>query len=81
MRIILGATTSTQIMEFCPKANVGVLVKDGIEHETDIRWIYISNGTDAVELSADGEWLVQLSDGTFEFLSDTEFHARYEFAE
>lgn len=83
MRIILGETTRTQILQFCPAADVGVLYKDGVDHETDIRWAYVPYLGDhrVHEMSEDGEWLVKQSDGSFEFLSDAEFHARYEAAE
>lgn len=81
MRIILGETTKTQIMDFCPRANVGILYQGRTPIETDIRWIYIPNGSDAAELSEDGEWLVEHPGGTYEFLSDAEFHAEYEAAE
>lgn len=79
MRIILGETTRTQILEFCPHADVGVRYRDGVADEKDIRWLYVTDDEgDTEELSADGEWLIQLPTGRFEFLSDTELHLQYE---
>lgn len=82
MRIILGETTRTQIHEFCPTANVGCGTQGGTVDEKDIRWVYVSNGVrGSGELGEDGEWLVQLPTGRFEFISDAEFHAEYEWDE
>lgn len=85
MRIILGETTRTQILEFCPTANVGCGTRDGSSddiNEKDIRWVYVSDDVNGSgELGEDGEWLVQLPTFQFEFLSDTEFHLRYEASE
>lgn len=79
MRIILGETTRTQIHEFCPHADIGVRYQNGTADEKDIRWVYVADQEgDVEELSADGEWLVQLPTGRFEFLPDAKLHLRYE---
>lgn len=79
MRIILGVTTRTQILEFCPSANVGCGAEGGVADEKDIRWVSINNGPGIpANMDEDGDWLVLHSSGRYEFLSDTEFHAEYE---
>lgn len=78
MRIILGATTRTEIRQFCPSANVGVLVTDGVEQEKDIRWVYLPREITRQELVDDGDWLVELPDGVYAFFSDYEFNLIYE---
>lgn len=78
MRIILGTTTKSQIMEFCPTANVGVKMNGDTPDDTDIRWLVAPGGD---SLTEDGEWLVHRPGSGYEFLDDTEFHARYEAAE
>lgn len=77
MRIILGVTTRPQIVEFCPTANVGI--PDGDKEEKDIRWVSINNGPGIpANMDEDGDWLVRLGSGRYEFRSDVEFHAEYE---
>ena len=76
MRIILGTTTQSEILEFCPTANVGTLYQDGKFQETDIRWLVLSDGS--AQMQEDGDWLLQLPSGRYDILSDTEFHLRYE---
>lgn len=80
MRIIIGETTKPQILDFAPEANVGVSVRNGIDKETDIRWVVVSNGLDSepAEMQENGDWLVRLGSGRYEFRSDAEFHAEYE---
>lgn len=87
MRIVLGTTTRTQIKEFCPRANVGVLHEDGVDSETDIRWVHVPNGAgEGADLQADGDWLVEMPGGDrhrilYRILADSEFHHEYEAAE
>ena len=81
MRIILGTTTRSEILAFCPTANVGIPwtadLKPG--DEKDIRWAAVPSPTGpASEMLTDGDWLVELPDGGFSFMDDASFHARYE---
>lgn len=80
MRIIIGETTKSQILEFCPGANVGVPWRADLTDSADIRWVLVSNGIDSkpAEMKQNGDWLVQLASGRYEMLSDTEFHTEYE---
>lgn len=79
MRIILGTTTQSEILEFCPTANVGTLYQNGKFQETDIRWLVLSDGS--AQMQEDGDWLLQLPDGSFSIMDDAVFHAWYEAAE
>lgn len=82
MRIILGVTTRSQVEEFCPTASIGCRWNPDLdmEDEKDIRWVVASNGLDSepAEMEQDGDWLVRLGSGRYEFRSDVEFHAEYE---
>lgn len=80
MRLVLGTVTRSEIRDFCPRANVGVLVVGGVEQEKDIRWVYVprTDGGQHAEMVDDGDWLIKLSDGTYTILSDHEFNLSYE---
>ena len=72
MKFTLGVTTKSEILAFCPGANVGA----PLEEERDIRWILLP--TAVREYVVDGDWIVRLDDGAWKVMSDDEFTRRYQ---
>jgi hypothetical protein len=82
MRVLLGATTKTDILTFCPRANVGVSTKldagGFLDNERDIRWVMVPhNGELWDRLNNDGDWIVEKAPGHFFIYSDTDLHREY----
>jgi hypothetical protein len=73
-----GITTKSGIKEFCPRANVGVLVVEGVDQEKDIRWVTVPHNGDLWDsVLHDGDWIVEKSPGHWFVLSDVDFHREY----
>jgi hypothetical protein len=82
MRVLLHVTTKPEILQFCPRANVGVrtYLKDGVwvDDQRDIRWLMVPHNGDLWDrLENDGDWIVQVSPGHFVTMSDGDFHREY----
>lgn len=77
MQFRLGKTRRSQILEFCPRANVGVgSQRTSLGHELDeldIRWLQIPTGPWAKFVDVvDGAWIVK--DGSVHYVhGDLEF--------
>lgn len=81
IRIIAGATSKSDILEFCPAANVGAPDNDPY----DLRWIILPLGNNSLASDTDaaneGDWLIRHAAGdrfSYEVLSHEAFTARYE---
>ncbi|QGJ92827.1 hypothetical protein SEA_PUREGLOBE5_67 [Arthrobacter phage Pureglobe5] len=82
MRVILGTTTRTQILEFCPGANVGCGSKQmggtWVADPLDVRWVFLPSAPiGRCEVRNDGDWLVRHPEGDIEVMTDAEFNRKY----
>jgi hypothetical protein len=73
LQIRLGETTRNEILEFCPRANVGVgsrhTSQGPVRDEADLRWIQVATGPwGRFEDVADGEWIIW--DGEYHYVHD-----------
>jgi hypothetical protein len=73
VQFIAGTSTKTEMLKFCPTANIGVPEND----ETDIRWFVIP-GT-IVDLDViDRDWIIKRANGRFSVQDPELFAATYE---
>ncbi|MFD6400718.1 hypothetical protein [Nocardia sp. NPDC060249] len=74
VQFIHGASTRTDMLAFCPKANIGSPWED--TDDTDIRWFFVPcRGDGEVR---DGDWILRATDGTYTVCREDDFARRYE---
>ena len=80
MQIEEGKTTKADIVEFCPRANVGAPALPDDEEgmtSTDLRWIVIPNHDELYDAFYT-DWIVKGVTGEFFVREDDTFHETYE---
>lgn len=79
MQFRLGETTKSEIVSFCPEANVGIGSSNGKMVETDIHWCAIfQRGVDVTVYVYDGDWIIRDRLGEYSKMEAYEFAMTYE---
>lgn len=59
-QFILGTTTKSEMLEFCPEANIGA----HIDNEKDVRW-FVIHTLEGDHNVTDGDWIIKGVKGEF----------------
>ena len=79
MQFRLGVTKRSEILAFCPNANVGAPfdIHTGETDDLDIRWVAIDTLEGVME-ARDGDWIIKGVKGEFYPCKPDVFEASYE---
>lgn len=73
----LGRTSKTELLEFCPAANIGTPANDLF----DIRWFVVPHPDGGGEVVVHNDYIVKDEDGEFSVFTSEHFYKTYELVE